>query len=192
MGACNYERQGIPQAIPGVAVFSDTKMRDGFYRFLQVIFHLYPEDRFHHLIAETRESCPTDQEIYNEVRRRLKEIKPFLSDLTFALPALKKQKREMTRQTLELLRDTKRISGYVEIGSTGRYISGLRKHLQVDGEVFIVNDVAPSNSLGEFIERGKFAKLGQFIDLDDYRPIDSARIPDESADLVTCFIASSP
>ena len=54
MGACNYERQGIPQAIPGVAVFSDTKMRDGFYRFLQVVFHLYPEDRFHHLNASPK------------------------------------------------------------------------------------------------------------------------------------------
>ncbi len=170
------------------AVFSDTRMRDGFYRFLQVVFHLYPEDKFHHLIAETCGSKSTDQEIYVEVQRRLKEIKPFLSELTYALPALKKQKREMTRQTLELLGDTRRINGYVEIGSTGRYISDLRKHLRVDGEIFIINDVAPNNSIGEIFERGQLAKLGQFLDLNEYRPIDQARIPDGSVDLVTIYI----
>lgn len=170
------------------AVFSDTKMRDGFYRFLQVVFHLYPEDKFHHLIATTSEAKSSDQEIYGEVQRRLKEIKPFLSELTFALPALKKQKREMTRQTLELLGDTRRINGYVEIGSTGRYISDLRKHLQVDDSIFIINDVAPNNSIGEIFERGQFGKLGQFLDLNDYQPIDTARIPDSSVDLVTIFI----
>src|SRR5262249_38245634 len=169
-------------------VFSDTKMRDGFYRFLQVVFHLYPEDKFHHLIAEVSEAKSTDQEIYTEVQRRLKEIKPFLSELTYALPALKKQKREMARQTLELLGDTRRINGYVEIGSTGRYISELRKHIQVDGEIFIINDVAPNNSVGELFERGQFAKLGRFLDLNDYRPIDPAAIPDGSVDVVTCFI----
>lgn len=170
------------------AVFSDTKMRDGFYRFLQVVFHLYPEDKFHHLIAETSEAKATDEEIYEEVQRRLKEIKPFLSELTFALPALKKQKHEMTRETLELLGDTRKIDGYVEIGSTGRYISDLKKHLQVSGKIYIINDVAPNNSIGEVFERGQIPKLGEFLDLNDYRPIDPAQVPDNSVDLVTIFI----
>jgi FAD/FMN-containing dehydrogenase/uncharacterized membrane protein YhaH (DUF805 family)/SAM-dependent methyltransferase len=169
-------------------VFNDTKMRDGFYRFLQVVFHLYPEDKFHHLIAETSAAKSNDEEIYKGVQGRLKEIKPFLSELTLALPALKKQKREMTRQTLELLGDTRQINGYVEIGSTGRYISDLRKHLQARGEIFIINDVAPNNSVGEIFERGQFARLGHFIDLADYQPIDAAKIPDASVDLVTIFI----
>ncbi len=170
------------------AVFTDTKMRDGFFRFLQVVFHLYPEEKFHQLITEVSTAKTTDEEIYNEVQRRLKDIKPFLSELTFALPALKKQKREMTRQTLELIGDKRSINGYVEIGSTGRYISDLRKHVQVSGEIFIVNDIAPNNSVGELFERGQFAKLGTFLDLNDYRPIDAARIPDASIDLVTILI----
>ena len=185
-----------PQTKPGMnntssefkTVYSNTKLKDGFFRFLQVVFHLYPEDKFHHLIAEVCNSKSSDPEIYTEVQRRLKEIKPFLSELTFALPALKRQKREMTRQTFELLGETKRLNGYAEIGSTGRYISDLRKHLQVDGEIFIINDVAPNNSVGEIFERGQLAKLGQFLDLNDYRPIDPARIPDGSVDLVTIFI----
>lgn len=170
------------------AVYSNTQLRDGFYRFLQVVFHLYPEDKFHHLIAEVSEAKSTDQEIYTEVQHRLKEIKPFLSELTYALPALKKQKGEMTKETLELLDDKRSINGYVEIGSTGRYISDLRKHVQVDGEIFIINDVAPNNSVGEIFERGQLAALGKFIDLGDYRPIDPGIIPDGSVDLVTIFI----
>src|SRR4051812_21776684 len=170
------------------AVFSDPQTRDGFFRFLQVIFHLYPEEKFHQLISEVSASRSSDQEIYVEVQRRLKEIKPFLSELTYALPALKKQKREMSRQTLDLLGQTRRIAGYVEIGSTGRYISDLRKHLQVEQNIFIINDVAPNNSIGEIFERGQFASLGKFLDLNDYQPIDPATIPDASVDLVTIYI----
>ncbi len=169
-------------------VFSDTGMSDKFYRFLQVVFHLYPEDKFHHLISEVSQAKASDQEIYVEVQRRLGEIKPFLSDLTYALPALKKQKAEMTKETLELLGNIRTIKGYVEIGSTGRYISDLRKHLDVDGPIFIINDVAPNNSIGEIFERGQFGKFGEFLDLNDYRPIDSSRIPDSSVDLVTIYI----
>ena len=169
-------------------VFNDTSMKDGFYRFLQVVFHLYPEDRFHHLIAETCKSGNGDSDIYNSVQERLPEIKTFLSELTYALPALRKQKREMTRQTLKLLGDRKQINGYLEIGSTGRYISDLRKHVRVSGEIFLINDVAPDNSIGEIFERGQISRLGTFLDLAEYAPIDAGGIPDASIDLATCFI----
>ncbi|MCB1211330.1 MAG: hypothetical protein KDK97_18535 [Verrucomicrobiales bacterium] len=131
------------------AVFDSTPQRDAFYRFLQVVFHLYPEAKFHHLIHEVCGRHDSDEAIYREVQQRLKEIKPFLSELTLALPALKKQKREMKRQTLQLLGETKQIHGYLEIGSTGRYISDLRKHTQVTGPLYLINDVAPSNAVGD-------------------------------------------
>ncbi len=169
-------------------VFSDTKWSDAFYKFLQVVFHLYPEDKFHHLIAEVSRAGTSDGEIYREVQRRLPEIKPFASEVTYALPALKKQKHEMTAETLELLGDVKRINGYVEIGSTGRYISDLRKHLEVSGEIHLINDVAPDNSPGEIFERGQLAKIGTFYDLNDYQPITAEQIPDASVDLVTLYI----
>src|SRR5690349_19107025 len=102
------------------AVFSNTKWSDDFYRFLQVIFHLYPEDKFHHLIQTKAKEKVTDEEIYKSVQEGLPKIKPFLSELTFALPALKKQKKEMARQVLQLLGNKKEINGYLEIGSTGR------------------------------------------------------------------------
>lgn len=168
-------------------VFSNTTLSDNFYRFLQVIFHLYPEDKFHHLIAETTKEKNTDAEIYKAVQAGLPKIKPFLSELTLALPALKKQKKEMAKQVLQLLGGKTNINGYVEIGSTGRYISELRKHIHLTGNIYISNDIAPNNSVADIFERGQIKKLGHFIPL-TYRPISQTEIADESIDLVTCHI----
>jgi SAM-dependent methyltransferase len=170
------------------AVFNDTKWSDDFYRFLQVIFHLYPEDKFHQLIKEETAIGKTDEEIYKSVQSKLKSIKPFLSELTYALPALKKQKKEIVRQTLGLLGDVKQISGYAEIGSTGRYISQLRKEIKVTGPIYLINDLAPTNSPGDIMERGQLGKLGNFVDINGYNPISSLTIPDASLDVVTCYI----
>lgn len=168
-------------------IFSDSKWSDDFYRFLQVIFHLYPEDKFHQLIAGTSKEKDTDEEIYKTIQAGLPKIKPFLSELTLALPALKKQKKEMANQVLQLLGNKKNINGYLEIGSTGRYISELRKHITLSGPVFITNDIAPSNSIADIFERGQLKKTGQFFDL-DYAPISQEEISNESIDLVTCHI----
>ena len=170
------------------AVFSDVKASDAFYKFLQVVFNLYPEDRFHHLLQASSNTLSSDEDIYKHVQSRLPSIKPFLSELRYALPALQKQKKEMTRQTLEMLGNSKKLNGYVEIGSTGRYISHLRKQVDVTGPVYLINDYAPNNSLPEIMERGGFAKAGTFIDLNNYDPITEQTIPSESIDIVTCFI----
>lgn len=169
------------------AVFSDTTWSDRFFAFLQVVFHLYPEDKFHHLIAESTDAKETDEDIYKLIQSKLSTIKPFLSEITYALPALKKQKREMAQQTLELLGNVNTIDGYLEIGSTGRYISQLKKEVKVTGNIYLMNDRAPDNSLGEIFERGQLSKLGAFKNL-DYEPIPASFIPDENLDLVTCYI----
>src|SRR5205823_2447724 len=108
--------------------------------------HLYPEDKFHHLIGEVTKAETTDERIYKTVQNRLSSIKPFLSEFTYALPALKTQKKEMTRQTLELLPKSAQINGYVEIGSPGRYISDLRNHLTINEPIYLINDVPPTYS----------------------------------------------
>ncbi|GAB4021658.1 methyltransferase domain-containing protein [Spirosoma koreense] len=170
------------------AVFDQTKPRDAFYRFLQVVFHLYPEDKFHHLIGEVTKTESSDERIYKTIQQRLPSIKPFLSELTYALPALKVQKKEMTRQMLELLPAGVAVNGYVEIGSPGRYISDLRKRLTVNEPIYLINDVAPTFSPADIMERGQLGKLGTFVELNDYEPINPTAIPDESVDLVTCLI----
>jgi SAM-dependent methyltransferase len=168
-------------------VFADVGRRDRFYRFLQNIFHLYPEDRFHWLIQEACARLATDKGIYEQVQAGLSAIKPLLAPLTHALPALKKQKREMAQQTLQLLGDRKSFAGYVEIGSIGRYISELHKHLRVSGPLYVLNEVAPGNGPGDIMERGQLAPIGQFQVL-DYQPLDGKGIAAGSIDLVTCFI----
>jgi len=170
------------------AVFNDTKWSDAFYRFLQVIFHLYPEDKFHQLIKEETAAGKNDEEIYKTVQSKLKDIKPFLSELTYALPALKKQKKEITRQTLELLGGVKQINGYAEIGSTGRYISQIKKETKLTEPIYLINDLAPTNSPADIMERGQLSKLGTFVDINDYEPISGSTISDNSLDVVTCYI----
>ncbi|WP_216713953.1 methyltransferase domain-containing protein [Taishania pollutisoli] len=168
------------------SVFSDTLWSDNFYKFLQGIFHLYPEDKFHHLIADKSNQFHTDKEIYEAVQKELKSITPFLAPLTYALPALKKQKKEMATQVMQILNNRQEINGYLEIGSTGRYISRLKKHIRVYTPVFLMNDIAPNNGLADIMERGKIGKIGTFLPL-DYAPI-SHQITDNSLDIVTCHI----
>ncbi|SFC74015.1 class I SAM-dependent methyltransferase [Spirosoma endophyticum] len=169
-------------------VFNQTKSRDAFYRFLQVVFHLYPENKFHHLIGEVTEAETSDEDIYKTIQNRLPSIKPFLSELTYALPALKTQKKEMTRQMLDLLPADVKINGYVEIGSPGRYISDLRKHLSISEPIYLINDVAPTYSPADIMERGQLTKIGTFVESHDFEPISPDAIPSESVDLVTCLI----
>lgn len=168
-------------------VFSSEKWSEDLYRFLQFIFHLYPEDKFHALLRSVSLEKTSDEEIYNAVQQQLPKIKPFLSELTLALPALKKQKKEMATQVLQLLGNRTTIDGYLEIGSTGRYISELRKYIKLSGPLFLTNDIEPSNAIGDIFERGQLSKLGLFIPLDNYRQL-PATIADSSLDLVTCHI----
>jgi FAD/FMN-containing dehydrogenase len=177
MGICEFHR-----------VFDDRRMHDGFYRFLQNIYRLYPEDRFHALIKATCAERSDDEAIYRQLQRDLPGIKPTLSELTYAVPALLKQKREMARQTLQLLGDRRHIRGYVEIGTTGRYISELRKHMRVEGDIVLVNDVAPGGSPVDIVERGQIGKLGRFVPLNNYAPIAETHVASASVDMVTCYI----
>jgi len=168
-------------------VFADVKWSDALYRFLQVIFHLYPEDRFFQLIYDLTKEFNSDEEIYKQILEQVSSVKPFHADLTYALPALFKQKKELTAQILDLIESRAKIDGYLEIGSTGRYISEMKKHLKFSGKIFLVNNLEPSNSPADIMERGGFAKIGKFFPLADYAPL-SKEIPTESLDLVTCLI----
>jgi Methyltransferase domain len=167
------------------SVLSEVRWHDALYKFLQNIYRLYPEDRFHSLIKNATQDFSSDEAAYRQVQRQLPSIKPFHADLTYALPSLFKQKKEMARQTLELLGSKRNVNGYVEIGSTGRYISELRKHVDVSGGVVLVNDVAPSNSPVDIMERGGLLKIGMYAPLANYEPLS---LNEASVDMVTCYI----
>ncbi len=161
---------------------------DRVYAFLHNVFRLYPEDRFSLLIKEACERHADDEAIYRHLQQQLPTIKPLLGDLTFAIPALGKQKQEMRRQTLQLLNGRTRIDGYVEIGTTGRYVSALRKDIRFDGPIILVNDFPPGNSPVEFLERGGIRKFGSYVPLQGYAPLPRDHIPDASVDFVSCYV----
>lgn len=170
------------------AIYSQPEWKDKFYLFLENIFHLYSEQKFHTLIQEACDTHPDDESIYKYVVKKLPGIKPFHAPLTYALPALKKQKKEMARQTLELIGTKSVLNGYAEIGSTGRYVSQLRKHVKVNEPIYLIHDVPATNSLDDIMERGGLKKIGKFVELQNYRPIPATEITPNSLDMVTCYI----
>jgi FAD/FMN-containing dehydrogenase/SAM-dependent methyltransferase len=186
---------GAPLASRTTAAASDfhllmTRMpwHDRVYSFLHNVFRLYPEDRFNLLIKEACERYADDEAIYRYLQQQLPTIKPLLGDLTFAIPALGKQKQEMRRQTLQLLSGRTRVDGYIEIGTTGRYVSALRKDIRFDGPIILVNDFPPGNSPPEFLERGGIRKIGSYLPLQGYTPLPRDQIPDASVDFVSCYV----
>jgi FAD/FMN-containing dehydrogenase/SAM-dependent methyltransferase len=166
------------------AIYESAPEADKFYAFLQNIFHLYPEDRFHTLIKQATRQHDAEEAVYRAIQAGLPRIAPPLSLLRYALPSLSVQKTEMGRQTARLLGD-KPLRDYVEIGTTGRYVKALQKHLQLSGDVTLVHDKAPTNSPVDIVERGQLGSIGNYVPLDDYAPI---ALPSRSADLVSCFV----
>ncbi len=168
-------------------IFMNTQYRDKFFLFLQNVYNIYPENAFHLLITQHTEKFNTDNEIYEAIKQDLPKIKVFLNDVRYAIPALFKQKKEISRQTLMLYPNDKPLRGYVEIGSNGRYISDLKKHYQVENIIYIF-DTPQSYSPVDIAERGSINKYGKFIAFNNYQAISEQDIPSESIDLVTSYI----
>ena len=170
-----------------LSVYNNRVLRDKFYLFLQNIYGIYPDLKFHMQIIEVCEKFETDEHIYQALVNSLPDLKTPGSDLFYALPALRKQKKEIQKQTSALLPVNHKINGYLEIGSTGRYVKSLKKVFDFKGPVFLTNDFQPTYSASDLMERGRITKIGKFFDLDNYVPI-SQIVSDQSLDLVTCYI----
>lgn len=169
------------------AVYLDTDQRDRFYWFLQTVFHLYPEAKFHQLIWDLTKEKATDEEIYRELQKRLPGLKPLFGPLTYDLPALRKQKTDMADQAMVFLGPNPKVNGYLELGSPGRYHSELRKRVRLTGPVYIFNDLEPSYAPSDMAERGGALKRGTYLAMGDYEPV-PASVPDASLDLVANYI----
>jgi FAD/FMN-containing dehydrogenase/SAM-dependent methyltransferase len=170
------------------AIYDTVRGNDDFYRFLQNVYRIFPEDRFHALIQQATREHRDDEAVYRAVQAGLPSIRPFLSEATYALPALARQKQEMTRQTLTLLGERRHFTGYLEVGSTGRYLSHLRKRLRLDGDRVLLHDVAAGFSPVDIAERGGLRRYARFVPLDDYAPIPANAVADGSIELLTCHI----
>lgn len=170
------------------AIYSRPNLRQRFYLFLVNVFHLYPEDRLHELITELSTRYTTDREIYQALAVHLPQITPHLSTVTYALPALRKQKREMAAETADLLGEQRAIEGYVEIGTTGRYFNALRRHLGFAGPRYVVNDEQPIYSAEDVFERGQIRTIGAYVPMGNYEAFDRGQISPTSIGLCTNYI----
>jgi SAM-dependent methyltransferase len=76
----------------------------------------------------------------------------------------------------------------VEIGSTGRYVSALRSEIRFDGTTYLVNDVAPTNSPVDILERQGVRQAGSWLPLNGYEALPATVLPDGSVDFVSCYV----
>ncbi len=169
-------------------IYQNAELREKFYPFLVNVFNLYPELKLHQLIQEISQQKVSDEDIYKEVQSKLSKIKPLLGDLTYALPALKLQKNVMYEQTKKLLGDVTRIEGYLEFGTTGRYLDRLNDKIKFHGETYFVHDKEASYSPIDLIERGQLSKPGKFFALNNYQSQILKHVKKSSLELVTVYI----
>lgn len=169
-------------------VYSNSRLRKEFFKFLKNVFNILPEEDLHKLITETASRKENDQEIYLEIQAKLDDITPRFSSFRYALPALTKQKDEMARQTVELLGEGGTHNGYLEIGSSGRYLDYLEENVNIEGKRYYADGKEPGYSLTEMIDRGQIPIGATYIKFTDYRTKYSEHIPKESLDLITIYI----
>lgn len=168
-------------------VLSTESGRNQTLLFLTYIFHLFPEQKFIDLLTARSQTETNEEQCYRTIQDLLPTIKPFLSEITYALPSLSKQKSEMLRQTISIPGFPTSIRGYIEVGSPGRYISAIRKVCRVQGDVVLVNESAPSYSPTDIAERGGITKIGRWLPL-AYNSEMFSGIEDESIDVLTVYI----
>lgn len=169
-------------------IYLDPKLRQRFVLFLKNVFHLYPEFDFDTLIAKHTQEHVHDRDIYKAILAELPSIKPALKEVRYALPALKKQKEIMCQQTLSLLDGKKHFSGYLEIGSPGRYLDRLKDHVHITQKPILMDSSEPRYRPQDIMERGQLRKVGRFVPMNGYEPIEKTSIEDESIDLATVYI----
>jgi FAD/FMN-containing dehydrogenase len=167
-------------------VMRDKSWSDKMYRFLQVVFNTYNPERFHELLEKISTQGLSDAKVYEIVQKSLPSIKVPLNDVRYGLPALFTQKKEMTRQTLELIGDKVNFIGYLEIGSKARYFKGLSKALNITGDLHFVEEREVGYTPVDILERGAILKYGKQHKLGHYDPLTNVQA--ESIDLALCYI----
>lgn len=169
-------------------IYTNSKLRKEFFKFLKNIFNLFPENQFHKLISDNTILNNTDKEIYVATQSKLEDISPYFSAVSYQLPSLFKQKDEMAIQTAYLLGAGSTFNGYLEIGSLGRYLDYLEERVTIEGKRYYADGKEPGYSITQMIDRGQISQGAEYIPLANYHTRYSELIPDQSLDLVTVYI----
>ena len=169
-------------------IYTNSKLKNQFFLFLKNVFNLYPEAEFHKLIYDNTISKSTDKEIYTATQSQLDDITPMLSSVRYQLPALMHQKNEMSAETVALLGEGTSYNGYLEIGSSGRYLDYLEESISIKGKRYYADGRKPKYSFTEMVERGQIAVGAEYIPFTNYETKFGDHVPHNSVDLVTVYI----
>ena len=169
-------------------IYTNSRLKNEFFMFLKNVFNLYPENELHSLINEVTVQETSDKQIYQITQAKVNDISPLLSAFQYKLPALLKQKEEMARQTVELLGEGTEYNGYLEIGSSGRYLDYLEEKVTITGKRYYADGREPGYAVTEMIDRGQIFIGAEYIPFTHYRTRYSELIPLGSLDLVTVYI----
>ncbi|MBT8125402.1 MAG: hypothetical protein KJO81_11295, partial [Gammaproteobacteria bacterium] len=60
-------------------IYGQNDYKIQFHDFLSNVFHLFPEDDLHQLIAEASKEFPSDEQIYKNLQSEVENIQPFLA-----------------------------------------------------------------------------------------------------------------
>lgn len=169
-------------------IYTNTKLKKEFFLFLKNVFNLFPEKEFHQLIYDNTILKNTDKEIYRITQSKLDEISPFLGIFRYQLPALMHQKNEMSEETVALLGKGNQFTGYLEIGSSGRYLDYLEESIAIKGKRYYADGRKPKYSFAEMVDRGQIAIGAEYIEFTNYETKFSDHIAANSLELVTIYI----
>ena len=169
-------------------IYNYPAYKNEFLNFLINVFHLYPENEMHNAISDYTNSKTSDEEIYKALQENLPSIKPLLADFTYSLPALAKQKKVISAQTSELLGSNRTHTGYLEVGSNGRYLDALEHSLNIQGDIYFLSDFGSTYSPVDMIDRGQVFKAGKDIDMNNYKSDLPRQVSSGSIDLVAVYI----
>ncbi|MFH6996896.1 hypothetical protein ACHRVZ_03125 [Flavobacterium sp. FlaQc-57] len=169
-------------------IYTNAKLKNQFFLFLKNVFNLYPEKKFHELIYQNTIAKNTDKEIYLATQSKLDDISPMLSTFRYQLPALMHQKNEMSVETVSLLGEGSSYNGYLEIGSSGRYLDYLEESVSIEGKRYYADGRKPKYSFSEMVDRGQIAVGAEYIQFTDYKTKFADHVPKNSLDLVTVYI----
>lgn len=172
-----------PNYFKALMASEDTKQK--FAGFLDNVLQRVDKDKFYTLLEDILKYNDTHEEIYAELLRRLPDVMPGkLGTLQRILGSLSSIKEDLTAQAKALMPDVKTIDGLVEIGYPGRFVGAFKSAFKVIGPITAVYE---QPSITDYIQTGFPRPYDKFVKL-DYNVPDLSSIPDNSADVITCYV----
>lgn len=176
-----------PKAKPNYfkELMTSEETKKKFAGFLENVLQRVDTDKFYELLEDIMKYNDTHEEIYTELLRRLPDVMPgALGSLRRILGSLSSIKEDLTAQAKALMPDVDTINGLVEIGYPGRFVAGFKSEFKVKGPITAVYE---GQSITDYIQTGFPRPYNNFVKL-DYNAPDLSSIPDNSADVMTCYV----